>query len=529
MTDASTGDARALLDAVVAMTSDPDQHRVLQRIVDAACELAGARYGFLGIVDAAGSFSDYVLHGMTPEEIAAIPAFPRGLGILRVIIDEPAPLRLEHLAEHPEAFGFPGQHPPMDSFLGVPVRVGGEVFGNLYLTEKEGGATFTAADEQLVDALARAAGFVIDNARTLHRTERDRTWLAASAEVGEELAAGTEGEDAWGHLAVAARAAAGSRWALVVQAGDDGRHEVLTLDGDAVPDIARLLEDVGEPLARADAAGEVTAADHAGAPALVVPLQSRVADRSLLVLVWARGDRRPDADEVARTIGFAESVSLALDRAQALAERQELMLVADRDRIARDLHDIVIQRLFATGLALQGVRQMSSGEATRSRIDDAVADLDVTIRDIRSTIFELQHRRETSFRAEVRSLVKEYVPVLGFTPLVRTTGPVDAGLPDEEADHLLATLREALSNVARHADAGSCLVEVALRDEWLHLVVVDDGVGLSGDAPESGLRNARRRAADSGGRMRLGRAEPHGTRIEWSVPVATPDEAPNEA
>jgi signal transduction histidine kinase len=216
---------------------------------------------------------------------------------------------------------------------------------------------------------------------------------------------------------------------------------------------------------------------------------------------------------------FADQASLALDRAQAISDREELMLVADRDRIARDLHDLVIQRLFATGLQLQGARRMAVSDDVRERLDTAVADLDVTIRDIRSTIFELQHAHNLSLRADVRGVAKEYVPVLGFTPLVRTSGPVDTAVPEALGAQLLAVLREALSNVARHAGADAAVVEVEATEHDLMLRVTDNGAGLPADRNESGLRNVRRRAAEHGGTVRLLQEEPHGTRVEWSVPL----------
>ncbi len=488
----SSADARVLLDAVLALSSDLDLHSVLQRIVSGSCALTGARYGFLGVMNADGTLGDHVGHGLTSEQVT------------------------EFLAERAGADDGADGLGASESLLGVPVRVRGEVFGHLFLTEKPDDAGFTAEDEALVDALARAAGTMVDNARTFRRSERDRTWLEAAADVAEALQAGDGG---WDRVGSAARRAAEARWALVLQPERDG-YDVVALDGEDVPDPAALLREVDEPLRRSDASGEVVVARHDHAPVLLVPLPARLADRGVLLLAWGAGQRRPDAEEITRIIGFAESASLGLDRTQALRERQELMLVADRDRIARDLHDLVIQRLFATGLQLQGVSQIAASEGVRSRVDDAVTDLDLTIRDIRSTIFELQHQRETSFGAEVRGLVKEYVSVLGFTPLVRTTGPVDAGLPGHAADQLLATLREGLSNVARHASADSCVVEVGLVEGWLSLSVADNGVGIPAEPHESGLRNARRRATETGGRLRLLDEEPRGTRLEWAVPVA---------
>jgi len=216
---------------------------------------------------------------------------------------------------------------------------------------------------------------------------------------------------------------------------------------------------------------------------------------------------------------FADQAALAWQLASAQRRMRELDVLTDRDRIARDLHDVVIQRLFATGLHLQGARRIAMSDEVRERLDSAVLDLDTTIRDIRSTIFELQRVGERSLRSDVRDLAKEYVPVLGFTPLVRTTGPLDSAVGGELGEQLLAVLREALSNTARHAEASAAVVEVEVTGERVMLSVTDNGKGIPGERRESGLRNVRRRAADHGGAVRLLGEEPHGTRLEWSVPL----------
>ena len=235
--------------------------------------------------------------------------------------------------------------------------------------------------------------------------------------------------------------------------------------------------------------------------------------------VLGAGREAPDAVETELLVSFADQASLALDRAQAVSDREELMLVADRDRIARDLHDLVIQRLFATGLHLQGARRMAAGDDVKHRLDAAVADLDLTIRDIRSTIFALQHEHAGSLRADVSGVVKEYVPLLGFTPLVRTSGPVDTVVIPDTGAQLLAVLREALSNLARHAEADAAVVEVEALQGEVTLRVTDNGRGLPAERRESGLRNVRRRATDLGGAVRFLDEQPHGTRIEWTVPL----------
>ncbi len=512
--------ARTLLDAVVAISSDLDLHTVLNRIVVAACQLTGAQYGALGVLGNDGMLADFITHGVTDEQRAAIGDLPRGHGILGLLIAHPVPLRLEHLQEDPRAYGFPDNHPPMDSFLGVPVRIRGTVFGNLYLTEKAEGAVFTETDEMLVDALATAAGFVVDNARAFARSERRRQWLEASARITDALQPPVEAGTALQQLAAVAAGVAGAQAVAVVQ-DHDGELVVGAADGPGAGRLDDLLAGVTDVVARALAGGErvvVPAPEGFSGTVLVVPLRAHLTAAGVLLVLMAADRRALEVEEIELLTSFAEQASLALDRAQAVADREELLLVADRDRIARDLHDLVIQRLFATGLQLQGASRIA-GEEVRERLSAAVDDLDVTIRDIRSTIFELQHAHSGSLRADIRGVVKEYIPTLGFNPMVRTTGPLDTAVPRALADQLLAVLREALSNVARHAAADAAVVEVEATADELALRVTDNGSGLPENRDESGLRNVRRRAAEHGGAARLLPEEPHGTRLEWVVPL----------
>ena len=338
---------------------------------------------------------------------------PAGKGILGLLIQEPRPLRLAP-ARAPRVLRVPAGHPPMESFLGVPVRIRGTVFGNLYLTEKAGGAVFTEEDEQLVDALARAAGFVIDNARSFARSERRRQWLEASAEIVESLQPPVELDAALGRIVLGALRVSGGLAVAVVRRGEDG-YSVQAADGPETGLLGDLVEELEGHLGRAQRQGDLVVVPSGDLGTVVlVPLRAHLVDTGVLMVVLGAGRGTLAPDEAELLASFADQASLALDRAQAVSDREELMLVADRDRIARDLHDLVIQRLFATGLHLQGVRRTATDDAVRARLDDAVADLDVTIRDIRSTIFDLQVQHDSSLRAELRGVVKEYVPVLGF-------------------------------------------------------------------------------------------------------------------
>jgi signal transduction histidine kinase len=513
-----SGPVLALLDAVVAISSDLDLHSVLDRIVVSACQLTGAKYGALGVIGADGNLDDFVTHGIDTELHQKIGDLPRGRGILRLLIDEPEPLRLNDLRTHPRSYGFPAHHPPMSSFLGVPVRIRGTIFGNLYLTEKTGAEQFTTQDERLVLALATAAGFVIDNARAYRLSERRRQWLEASAELTEALQPPASIDAALHQFTRAARALSGASATAVVQFPDDA-IVLATSDGPAVDRLSELLPEISSLIEHGRRHEGPVSLRVNELEGLVVPLRAHLAVPSALVALFEVGHRIKDTEEHELLGSFADQAALALDRAQAIEDREELAVVSDRDRIARDLHDVVIQRLFATGLQLQGMRSMVVNPEVGERLDKAVDDLDQTIRDIRTTIFELQHRQAGSLRSRIRQLIKEYVPVLGFTPTLRVLGPVDTAVGTIVAEQLLAVLREAVSNIARHALADQAEVEIAASADEVVLTVTDNGTGLPADRVESGLRNARRRASTHGGSLELRSGEPAGTVLCWRVPL----------
>ena len=364
---------QALLDAVLLIETDVELPAVLRHIVEVACSLVDARYGALGVIDDTGrSLSEFVTVGFDQETIDTIGHLPEGVGILGLLILDPSPIRLTDLSHHPDSAGFPPGHPPMRSFLGVPVKIGDRIFGNLYLTEKQGADEFSEADKELISALASAAGIAVENAR----------------------------------------------------------------------------------------------------------LHVRV--RSLTV-------------------------------------------AADRERIARDLHDTVIQRLFATGLALQSSLPLIENAEVGERIEAAISDLDDTIRQVRTTIFGLEPppTGERAVRARVLEICAEAARSLGFEPEVRFAGPIERLVPDRTATELLATLREALANVARHARASRAEVEVSVQDD-LHLQVRDDGIGIEASHPSAGkgLANMRQRAEALGGSVALLALPDGGTEVSWRVPLA---------
>ncbi|MGH3355945.1 MAG: GAF domain-containing protein, partial [Nocardioidaceae bacterium] len=355
---------RTLLDAVFAVAGDLDLHATLQRIVAASARLANARYVALGVLNREGDgLVDFITHGISDEQRALIGPLPRGHGILGLLISDARPIRLSDLAEHQSTYGFPEHHPPMRSFLGVPVRVRDRVFGNLYLTEKQGAADFTEEDEQAIVALAAAAGVAVENARLFEQVRRRERWLAATAEIQQSLLGRVDRAEALGLVAARVRDIAGADMSVIVLEQDDGGLRIEAVDGspeDLVGhDLPRggALADVVDHGATVHLAEGIEVAGAEGiSSAMLVPFTgpSGAGGAVLVGSSTPQGRRWLDEDDILALRGFAAQAALALDRAQAQEDRAELAVLADRDRIARDLHDLVIQRLFATGLSLQG-------------------------------------------------------------------------------------------------------------------------------------------------------------------------------
>jgi signal transduction histidine kinase len=372
VTSGERSDLQRLLDAVLAISTEWSLPVVLRRIVEVAIELVDAQYGALGVLDPTGShLTEFIYVGISPDLAERIGTRPEGHGILGLLITDPKPIRIDDLREHPNSYGFPDHHPQMSSFLGVPIRVRGNVFGNLYLTQKRAGARFTELDEELLVGLAGAAGAAIESVRLHHRVA-------------------------------------------------------------------------------------------------------------------------------------------------------ELSVIEDRERIARDLHDSVIQRLFAIGLLLQGLGARIDDPEVAGRLERAVDDLDDTVRHIRTTIFELQRRRlpGRSVRQELLDLVAEAGEQLGTSPLVHFDGPIDSVVPAPIADHLLAVAREALTNVVKHARTPKVEVSLTARENGVTLTILDEGIGLpEGAGGGHGLPNLRSRAEELGGMCSIERRDPVGTEVVWSVPL----------
>ena len=532
---------QGLLDAVVSLAGDLSLASVLQRIVTTASDLVGARYAALGVLQttdpaAERRLREFVTHGLTDEQRTLIGDLPRGHGLLGAIIDTPEPVRLRDIGADGRSYGFPENHPPMRSFLGVPIRIRDTVFGNLYLTEKQNGVEFTSEDEQVVVALAAAAGVVIENARLYDEAAGRQRWLEAAAEITTALLGDRSRDELLQLVADRAREVSGaelSTVALVESSAGSLVVEVVSgpVDSSCVGTV--LPVDRGVAAAVMATGEEVVVLDPQGADEHAPPLDRpdlarimaiplRVDGRltGVLTLAWAGSDDAPMLPDTRLPASFAEQAALALQVAGARQDRALLAVYEDRDRIGRDLHDLVIQRLFAIGLTLENASRLAARPEVETRISAAVDDIDLTIREIRRTIFELGSGRGVlvDLRAEAASVVEEQAVLLGFRPSWTTDGPVDSAVPEAARPHLLAVLREALSNAARHARASAVDVRLSVGDAVV-LTVADNGVGLPDEVTRSGLRNMADRAAELGGTCTVGPGGSGGTTVTWTVPV----------
>ncbi|HKU02812.1 MAG TPA: GAF domain-containing protein [Arthrobacter sp.] len=524
-----------LLGAVVSMTEDLSLEAVLDRLVQSACELVGARYGALGVIGDDQQLSHFITVGIDEEGARVIGDLPTGHGVLGQLIREPKPLRLHDLGEHPIAVGFPPNHPPMSTFLGVPVRVRNEVFGNLYLTEKIGGQDFTAEDEDLAVALAAAAGVAIQNAKLFDDSRRRQRWLEAGMEVSDRLKdqprSDTENLDM---IAERALNASSSVLSLIASVGPDGTIRCRTSvgaqsmpRGQELPAAAVLSEvlETGESKLLTDPGlvFDPTSAEKLG-PVLVAALGSNSDGHRDSVLILARavgGARYTDVDGEQSAI-FASRIGLTLDLLKANQLREEHALFIDRERIAADLHDLVIQRLFAAGLSIQGLRRYTADPpAHERRIAGITAELDDCIHQLRDTIYSLQARKPDKelLSGRVLRAVQEAANASGFLPRIQLSGPVDDAVDDEVAEQLLRVLYESVSNAVRHSGSEDIAIVLAAQDGEVVLTVRDTGRGFKDPQRVSGLTNMKNRATRLGGECIIDSVPGKGTSVTWKAPT----------
>ncbi|MEU9315654.1 GAF domain-containing protein [Streptomyces sp. NPDC048295] len=534
-----------LLEAMRSVGAGLELHSTLDRICETAAELTHSRYAAIGVVDEEGEgLSDFVTYGVPDEVAEEIGHRPDGhRGLLGALIHDPVPVRLADLTADPRFAGFPPGHPPMRTFLGVPIRVQGEIFGNLYLAEKAGGE-FNDYDLHMVRVLATEAGIAIGNARLYEAARQRERWIDGSVAVTTALLSGGDADDALSVVAEQARRLADAAAGIVLLPAEDGGLEIVAVSADDPSSLlgviigpdssvaAKLLG--GDAVFVDDSANDprmVTGLAHRYGPSMLLPLHS--GGRVLGALATPRGRGGRPFTEAERTLAtqFAAQAALALMMAEAQRDRERLAVYEDRDRIARDLHDLVIQRLFATGMMLESAQRRSVVPEVQTGVGRAVDELDVTIQEIRTAIFALQQEpaeAPSGLRTRVLREINMAAVPLGFKPSHRFLGPVDSLVGELTGKNLIAALREALSNAFRHAEASLIDVvvdaTVTLPDgrDAVRLSVADDGVGIPEGGRRSGLRNLARRAESLGGASWFGPGigeDGGGTTVVWEAPL----------
>ncbi|HWS57645.1 MAG TPA: GAF domain-containing protein [Actinotalea sp.] len=550
--------AADLLQAALGLASDLDLPTVLQRFVTASADLTGARYAAINVLDARGRSTTFVHTGMDERLVAMLGRPPHAIGILGVIPPH-GTLRLDDLMHHPAYKGFPPNHPPMGSFLGTAVRVRNRVFGYLYLSEKQGG--FTDEDDEVVITLAAAAAVAIQNAQMYAESERREHWLRAGQQITTMLLSGAEEEEVLAQIAASSREVAGADTAALVLpgVGDTWVMEIVDgvgedeLMGTVMPPDGRartVLRDgnglVVDSLSRARAM-RVDAMRQFG-PALYAPMQADGRGVGVLVLLRRVGSAPFGPSDLATAETYAAQAALALVLAEARHAQDVAALLDERERIARDLHDLAIQQLFATGMQLETVRRRAARGVDPSEltgiVEDALDNVDATVRQIRSIVHALRDPDASAPLAErMRREASLARTGLGFAPSLVITvdrraldsaqahagdsGALDDRVGEDLADDVVAVVREGLANAARHARATAVTVRVELAgqapDGTVTVEVEDDGTGLPvGRDRRSGTDNLAARARRHGGTFTLGTtAEGRGTLLTWQVPLRT--------
>ncbi len=530
---------RQLLKASHSIVQELSLPAVLRRLVATAKDVSGAKYAALGVIGGDGTLEQFLHVGMEDDTVRAIGELPKGRGVLGALIDNPQPIRLSRISEDPRSSGFPDGHPPMTTFLGVPIRSRDVVFGNLYLTDRADGGPFTAEDEELVLALAATAGTAIENARLYEESRRRQEWLRASGEISRQLLdPEADYAETLHEIATSVkRLASADVVTLVTPTRDDPvQLEVIIATGAAERELIgiryptensiawRAMQDgQGVRLAFVDQHPDVYLHLRPYVPvsqAMALPLRGEAGPRGAIVA----GRLVPHAPFTASDLDmagtFAGQAAIALELNDARADQQRLGVLEDRDRIARDLHDHVIQRLFAAGLSLQSVAATVEDDTLHERLSRTVGELDETIRQIRTTIHELQEDSSQSLRGTALAVVDQLAPLLPDRPDVSLIGPLDSISDEAIIADVEAVLRESLTNVTKHAHATQVRVRIQAGKRRLHLTVIDNGVGLGHSTRRSGLANLSRRAERQGGYLEVGDSAEGGLRLRWSIPIS---------
>jgi signal transduction histidine kinase len=532
--DVAQSRVRSLVDLNRSIVAELTLAAVLRRAVDAARTIARAQYAALGVLGPDGRLEQFIHAGMDEDTVAAIGDLPRGRGVLGALVSDPHPIRLSSIAADPRSSGFPAAHPPMTSFLGVPIQSRGEIYGNLYLTNRIDASEFTADDEELVQAVAATAGVAVENARLYEESRRQQEWLRASAEISRQLLQNSAATEILTRIAdVVLRLAAADVVTVVFPGATADEVTVQIARGEQ----ASLLLGYTYPAAGSLAvealtsghAVRVDATDgryfvhlqsaFAVGPVMACPLVGEDGVRAVVMVGRAAGSAAFSGEDLRMAEAFASHAAIALELSDRREGLRQLAVLEDRHRIARDLHDHVIQRLFATGLSVQAAAVRTSDHDVAARLQTAVEDMDDTIRQIRTSIFGLQESRNAAAtpRSVLVDLVSELEPVLGFAPDLRFAGPVDTVLDPGALDDATAVVREGLTNVAKHSDADQVSVSVSVSARHITIEIVDNGsVEPIGGGRPSGLANLTRRASLRSGALTLTH-DPQGTTLRWTA------------
>lgn len=534
-----SGTASALVEAGLILTSELSLPAVLQKIIDLACKVADARYGALGVLDPEGTkLEDFVTHGVTEAERRAIGALPEGHGILGVLITEERPMRLKRITDDDRHVGFPPHHPPMRSFLGVPIKVGSRAFGNLYLTEKRGADDFSEDDERAVVTLAAQAAIAIDNARLYQQARSHQNRLAALNDVARAILEGTDEVAVLSLIAGQARRLVGASMAAVTVPAVDDSLTIAVVDGDRADELsgatfprsATLWDHVmasGAPIVLGDPSedphlGLPTALADVAGPLMVVPLVDATSTYGSLAIAKPKGAKRFDENDLTIIGLFATQAAVTMGYARARRELERLAVLEDRERIARELHDGVVQSLFAVGMSLQVLASNAEGD-TRTKLSSAVEGVDSAIRDLRNYIFALRPGDEADrqLMRGLTDLAAEFAAVTHATIEVQVD-PAIAGALASRAPGLIQVAREALSNAIRHSGAAVIRLGLERSGDSAVLSVSDDGAGFDVEAAAGvgrGLGNLRARAGSLGAELSIGTSADGGTSVALSVPL----------
>lgn len=529
-----------LLHVVLGITSDLELDATLDRVVEAAMELTGARYGALAVRSEDGRLVSFIHHGMDADTVARIGELPVGKGLLSIPLDDTPALRLGELGDHASAVGFPPNHPPMHAFIGVPITIRGNVFGSLYITHDQPNMDFTDSDEVSARVLASAAAAAIDNAQLFDRVRMTARWMQASREISTALLSETQPLDRPMQI-IADRAceltAAEQAIVLVPAAPDEPDGDVTTLVvstavgihadeviGQHIPIEGSTSGGVfrsGEPVITESFRHPIQAFTDVGQrPAIAMPLAASGSVLGVIVVARHQGDAAFDDSYLDLVRDFAGHAAIAMALAVGRHRESELVVLADRERIAHDLHDHVIQRLFAAGLDLQGSIARSKSPELNVRLTRTVDDLQSTIETIRSTIFELQsnHSGSPDLRQRLEKLINDLTGDRDLVTSVHFSGPLGI-VGDLVAENAEAVTTEAISNAVRHSGASRLDIAMTVADNFT-VQVADNGQGISEDNPRrSGLANMQRRADALGGVCDIGPGADGGTSVVWTVPL----------